>query len=201
MFKFPAFLALTLSCVACGASFTAHEDTGGAGESSGGLASSAGAFSVGAGGDVSVGGSSAAGESSNAGAGGWGRGGWGNWGNGGRGNWMGTGGASPECATLGEQYVAAVDKARACDKGSTDQCSPSSVAQPVGGCGCPVLINSKSEAGMAAQKAYQAYQDANCDRGGPVCDIFCPPATEASCEQPSGTGNSFVCSASTTAQK
>lgn len=193
MFKFYGFLASAVVCVACGASFTANEGNGtaagagNAGEASGGLTSFAGGSSVGDAGEQAVGGSSAAGSGGSiVGAGGtttgeagWysGRGGWGN------GGWRaGAAGGSTvsECATLAQNYEAAVEKARLCDKGSTDQCTTSSVAQPVG-CGCPVLINAKSEAGTAAKKAYQAYQDAKCQSSGATCDIFCAPPVSASC--------------------
>jgi len=88
-----------------------------------------------------------------------------------------------------------------CDKGSTDQCSPSSIAQPLG-CACPVLINAKSEAGAAALAAYQALLDAKCEIGGGLaCDAFCGTPTAARCEQQSGPGSSFVCTALTTLQK
>ncbi len=206
MIKYTPSLALAIACVACGgASFTSHDDSGGsgsvatAGDSSGGLASTAGDSSVGNAGEVSVGGASA-GQGSTAGAGsGMGRGGWGN-----GGWWSGNAGAAGvDCTALAEEYRASIDKARVCDKGSTDQCSPSSAAEPVDGCGCPVLINTASEAANATRKAYQAYQRAGCARGGgPICDIFCPPATAASCEQQaSGPGSTFVCTASTTLQK
>jgi hypothetical protein len=212
MFKLHAFLgsAVAVVCVACGASFTANENgtaSGAAGEAAGGSTSSAGSSSSGDAGEVDTGGTGTAGEASTAGSGGTdtgiggstvGRGGWGNggWGSGGR--WTNTGGGSTvaDCDTLRQEYQAAVEKARVCDKGSTDQCSPSSVAQPVGGCGCPVLINAQSEAAAAAKKAYQDYQDNKCDLGGPVCGIACVPAATASCaQQAMGSGNTFVCTA------
>ncbi|HYQ41639.1 MAG TPA: hypothetical protein VER11_06720 [Polyangiaceae bacterium] len=217
MFKLHSFLApaIAVTAVACGARFTAHENDGtvggAAGEASGGFTSSAGSSSVGDAGEPEVGGNTSAGAApvggaggavtgtagATSGGGGWtaGRGGWGNggWGNGGWG--PGSGGASSaDCTTLGEQYQAAVEKARVCDKGSTDQCSASSAAEPVGGCGCPVLINTKSEAADAANKAYQAYQKAGCAHTGPICDVFCAPAMSASCE-PSSTANNYVCTA------
>ncbi|HEY0466370.1 MAG TPA: hypothetical protein VGC79_19305 [Polyangiaceae bacterium] len=222
MFKLHPFLpvAVAVACVACGASFSAHEGgngafagSGNAGEGSGGPTSSAGSLSIGDAGEIEAGGTSSAGQGSTGGttsAGGTatgtggtatstggtttGLGGRGNWGNGGR-RGSGGGSSSAECSTLEQEYKAAVEQARVCDKGSTDQCSPSSVAQAVGGCGCPVLINAKSQAGVDAKKAYQAYQDANCEYwGGSLCDIACPPAATASCaQQSSGTGNAFVC--------
>ena len=212
MFKLHSFLApaIAVTAVACGARFTAHENDGtvggAAGEASGGFTSSAGSSSVGDAGEPEVGGNTSAGAAPVGGAGGAvtgtagatsGGGGWtagrGGWGNGGWG--PGSGGASSaDCTTLGEQYQAAVEKARVCDKGSTDQCSASSAAEPVGGCGCPVLINTKSEAADAANKAYQAYQKAGCAHTGPICDVFCAPAMSASCE-PSSTANNYVCTA------
>jgi hypothetical protein len=214
MFKWYPYLAstVTLLCVACGASFSANEGgtaavAGSSGDSNGGSEASAGSSSVGDAGQVETGGSAAGGESSTAGAGGSLAGaggslagaggslaGQGGGGSGGRGS--GGAGTIADCATLKQEYDAAVQKARVCDKGSTDQCSPSSVAQPIGGCGCPVLINAKSEYAVAAKKAYQAYQNNKCDLGGPVCDAFCAPPTAASCAQQSmGSGNSFVCTA------
>jgi len=209
MFKLHPYLSsfVVVICVACGSSFTANEGdraaafAGSSGDANGGTAGSAGDSSIADAGELETGGTGAAGESSTAGAGGAAAGasgssaGRGGWGNGGR--WGGSGGSTgADCATLKQQYEAAVEKARLCDKGSTDQCSPSSVAQRIGGCGCPVLINTRSEYATAAKKAYQAYQDGKCDSSGPVCDILCAPAATASCTQQStGTGSSFVCSA------
>lgn len=211
--------AIALTAVACGARFTAHghDDgtaSGAAGEASGGFTHSAGSSSVGDAGEPEVGGSSAgaapsagaagavtgtAGTTSGMGGstggrGGWGNGGWGNWGNVGGGGSGNGGAAGADCVSLGEQYQAAVEKARVCGKGSTDQCSASSSAEPVGGCGCPVLINVKGAATEAAKRAYQAYQKAGCVHTGPICDIFCPPVMSASCE-PSSSGNDYVCTA------
>ena len=218
MFKLHPYLgsAVAIVCVACGASFSANEGgvaaggAGSSGETNGGATSFAGSSSIGDAGEPELGSGGAAGETSSAGAGGTatgaggataGRGGWGNagWGNGGRwGGSGGWGGASTlaKCDALRQEYEAAVEKARLCDKGSIDQCSPSSVAQRIGGCGCPILINTKSEYSVAAKKAYQAYQDNKCDLSGPVCDVFCAPAVSASCAQQStGPGSAFVCTA------
>jgi len=202
----------------------AFAGSGNAGEASGGLTSAAGS-SNGEAGEIEAGGTSSAGRGSTVGGttsvggsatstggtatstggtatgtGGKGTGGTTmgvggrNWGNGGR---WGSGGSSTgvDCTTLESEYKAAVERARVCTKGSLDECSASSVAEPVGGCGCPVLINAKSEAGAEAKKAYQAYQDAKCDyNGGPVCDIYCPAPVTAGCAQQSmGTGSAFVC--------
>jgi hypothetical protein len=206
MFKFHPFLgsAVAVVCVACGASFSANEGgaaagSGGSAAAGGGSPSSAGSSSAGDAGEMAVGGTGAAGEGSTAGAGGTvtgvagasaGRGG------SGHGGGTGGGGAGTDCATLEQEYRATVEKARVCEKGSTDQCSPSSAAEAVGGCGCPVLINAKSEYAAAAKKAYQAYQNNKCGSSGPVCNIFCAPAATASCaQQTMGTGSAFVCSA------
>jgi hypothetical protein len=203
MFKFHPFLALAVACVACGASFSANDNGGSsagasqAGEASGGLSDSAGGPSAGDAGALDVGGTSSAGQSSTAGTGGSvaGRGGTGSGGRGGAASGSG-GAAGADCTKLAQLYQAAVEKARVCDKGSTDQCSASSVAQAVG-CGCPALINAKSDYATAVRKAYQAYQDAKCDSGGVICDIYCAPATSASCAQQTMTsGNAYVCMAS-----
>ena len=208
MFKIHPFLAPTaaiaLACVACGASFTANGEiggSGGSGEANGG-SSSAGNSSDGDAGDAEIAGASSAGAGG-TGAGGWGsgRGGRGNggWGNGG---WRaGTAGGSTvaDCDRLRQEYEAALEKARLCDKGSTDQCTPSSLAQPVGGCGCPVLVNAKSEHTAAAMKAYQSYQNAKCDYA--MCDAFCAPPVTASCApQSMGPGSSYVCTTAIAAQ-
>ena len=207
MFKFQSVLApaITVALVACGARFTAHESDGApadnAGEASGGFTSAVGGSGIANAGEAETGGSNAAGTTSTAGAGGtvtetggttgvggssagrsgWGSGGW----------WSGYGGAASaaQCASLRQDYETAVEQARACDKGSTDQCSPSSVAELISGCGCPTLINTSSA--DAVKKAYQAYLDAKCERGA-VCNIACQPAPAATCSQ-STTSGTFVC--------
>jgi len=203
MFTSHPFLAFAVACVACGSSFTARDGNSGAsggvgtaGEASGGLASAAGSGNAGEAGEMDAAGASSAGDGPTAGSsagGGSGRGGWGSggWGSGNGGNWGGS-----ECSTLRQEYMAAVEKARVCTKGSTDECSPTSVAEPIG-CGCPVLINAKSEYVATATKAYQAFKDANCDFGRGSCsEAICAPAVTASCAQPSMTsGNTFVCTA------
>lgn len=198
MIKFHPFLALTLACVACGASFSAGDGSGGsgglgqAGAASGGETNAAGSSSAGDAGESSVGGTGAAGEGSIAGGGSSaaGRGG-----SGAGGAVAGAGGAGVDCAKLKQQYQTAVEKARVCDRGSTDQCSTSSVAEPIN-CGCPVLVNAKSEYTATAKKVYRTYQESNCDDGGLACDIFCAPATSASCAQQSmGPGSSYLCTA------
>ncbi|MEI9952890.1 MAG: hypothetical protein WDO74_28935 [Pseudomonadota bacterium] len=208
MFKFHPFLALAVLCAACGARFAASDGSGSsggagkAGEASGGLSNSAGSSSAGDAGELEAGGTGAAGEGATAGEGstagqggaGSGNGGAGSGGAGNGGALAGSAGsAGADCALLRQQYAAAVEKARVCDRGSTDQCSPSSVAQPVDGCGCPVLINAKSEAAATVKKAYQAYQDSKCETGV-LCDIACVPQTSAYCAQQSmASGGPAVC--------
>src|ERR1041384_6187609 len=176
MFKLQSLLApaVAITAVACGARFSAHENdgtpNGNAGEASGGFTSSGGRSGVGEAGEPQVGGSSSAGAGSSVSSGGSsvssggmapetggsgvGSAGRSNGGNGG--SLSGHGGASSvsQCAKLREEYQATIEKARACDKDSTDQCSTSSVAPAIGGCGCPVLINTKSPASDATRKAY-----------------------------------------------
>jgi len=195
MYKFHPFLAFALACVACGSRFTATDDGDGSGDA-GRAGAASGGSSSGDAGRMEVGGTSAAGQGSTAGAGGsiggsssagnsgWGSAGW-------RSGSGGTG-SGAECAMLRQEYQAAVEKARACDKGSTDQCSPSSVAEPVG-CGCPVLVNAKSEDTAAAKEAYQRLRDSKCDYGA-NCDIACAPIMSANCSRPL-MGNTFVCTA------
>jgi hypothetical protein len=198
MFKLQSLWApaFALTVVACGARFSAHENdgtvAGNAGDASGGFTSSAGGSSVADAGEPAVGGQSSIGVGG-TGAGGTatGTGGGRNWGNGGR--WSGNGGATAaDCATLRQKYQATIESARTCDKGSTDQCSPSSVAQPVDGCGCPVLINTQSAAADATRQAYQAYLDAKCEYRGPVCEIACPAPATAYCSQSTSSGT-LVC--------
>jgi hypothetical protein len=202
--------ALAMTLVACAARFSAHEregtTAGSAGESSG-LTSAAGSSSVADSGEPGLGGHNAAGAGGTGTGGGTftgnggavsgtggtpaGTGGGRNWGNGGW--WSGNGGAgAADCATLRQKYQATIEAARACDKGSVDQCSPTSVAQPVDGCGCPLPINTKSAAADANRKAYQAYLDAKCEYRGPICDIACPPLGTADCLQ-LGNSGSFMC--------
>ncbi|HEY0465944.1 MAG TPA: hypothetical protein VGC79_17140, partial [Polyangiaceae bacterium] len=105
-------------------------------------------------------------------------------------------GAGVECAKLKQDYQAAVEKARACDKGSTDQCSPSSTVEPIG-CGCSVLVNTKSEYTAIAKKARQAYRDAKCQDNSVCPAVACILITAASCATGTTTGSSFVCTAET----
>jgi hydrogenase maturation factor len=99
---------------------------------------------------------------------------------------------------LKQQYQALLEKARVCDKGSTDECSPSSTLEPLG-CGCPVLVNAKSEYVASAKKARQAYQDAKCVDAIACTSVACVPTASASCAQASasGSGSGFVCTAGT----
>jgi len=181
-----SWLGIATLCLSCGGSnFVSSSDgsagstaqagaaSGGssaqAGATSGGSTSSAGAASGGASGSTSVGGGVTAG-SSNAGTGG-----------GPAGGASGSAGSAgaPDCDTLKADYSAAVDKARVCDSGSTDECSKSSTL-PAVGCGCAVLVNAKSPYTPIAQQKYQAIQDAKCP-AGPICNIACIAYTSAAC--------------------
>jgi hypothetical protein len=99
---------------------------------------------------------------------------------------------------LKTEYAALVKKARVCSEGSTEQCTTSSQA-PAVGCGCPTLVNAKSEYTAQAAEKYKAIQKAGCD-GGIMCGIAaCLPPTSASCAKSSGTGSSeFVCTGTNT---
>jgi hypothetical protein len=95
---------------------------------------------------------------------------------------------------LKTEYTAALEKARVCDMGSTDQCDKSSTLPNIGGCGCPTLVNTKSEATTLAKQKYQAFQNAKCALGQ-ICNIACLAYTSATCSaQTTGTG--FVCTGS-----
>jgi hypothetical protein len=205
-------LAIVTLCSACGGSSFEAGGSGGASQagatgSNGGDTSSAGTSSGGTAGDSSggasagghpaggaatagAGGSSAGGSSAGASSAGAGTGGSSG------GATAGAGGsAGANCATLKTDYAAALEKARVCDKGLTNQCSTSSTL-PTMGCGCPVLVNSKSEATTLAKAKYQAFQDAKCPVG-PICNIACLAYTGATCSaQTMGTGNTFVCTGS-----
>jgi hypothetical protein len=201
-------LAIVTLCSACGGSSFGAGGSGGssgsatdagttgssagatssAGASSGGSAgdSSAGASAGGqsAGGTATAGGSSAGGSS--AGASGAGAGGSSG------GATAGAGGAA-DCTTLKADYAAALEKARVCDKDSTNQCTTSSTL-PTLGCGCPTLVNAKSEATTLAKEKYQAFQNAKCPIG-PICNIACIAYKSASCSA-AAMGNTFVCTGS-----
>ena len=140
-------------------------------------------------GELATGGASSAGDGgSSAGSG--------SAGNGGAAVAGSAGSSSGECARLKAQFQAALEKARACDKGSKDQCSPSSTVEPLS-CGCAVLVNAKSEFSTAAKKARQAYQDAKCAEGIACAAIACAPIVDASCAPEIGSTSAFVCSAVT----
>jgi hypothetical protein len=177
-----------------GATSSAGATSGGsAGESSAGAGghSAGGAATAGAGGS-SAGGSSAGGSSAGAGGAGAGAGG----------SSAGAGGSSAcdtettDCAKLKCEYAAAVELARVCDKGSSDQCTTSSTLPNLGGCSCPTLVNAKSDATTLAKQKYQAFQNAKCPVG-PVCNIACAANTSATCSAAT-VGNTFVCTGSHT---
>lgn len=194
MLKLCSSLVLLIACAACGSSFTVTDGggsagSGNAGEANGGQSSSAGTSSGGDAGETDVGGTSSGGDggSTAAGAGGTS--------SGGSGASAGAG-SGVDCAKLKQDYQAALEKARACDKGSTDQCSPSSTIEPLS-CGCAVLVNAKSEYTAIAKKARQAFRDAKCAEGVACSAIACAPISEASCAAGLGTASSFVCTAAT----
>jgi len=142
------------------------------GASTGGTTSSGGTTSMGG---ASTGGTTSTGGTSSGGAGA-----------------SGTTGGGPDCAAMKTDYAATVQKARGCDMGSTDECSPSST-MPVFGCGCPTLVNAKSTYTELAKKKYQAIQDAKCP-SGPVCGIACIAITSASCSmQTTSSGSAYQC--------
>ncbi|HEY5375855.1 MAG TPA: hypothetical protein VIK01_19385 [Polyangiaceae bacterium] len=173
---------------------SAGASSGGSGaESSAGSSGQAagGAATAGAGGS-SAGGTSAGGSSAGAGTGGSHAGAGGSSG----GSHAGAGGSAGgggDCTTLKADYAAALEKARACDMGSVDQCDKSSTL-PNLGCGCPTLVNAKSAATTLAKQKYQAFQDAKCPVG-PICAIACIAYVGAACSAQT-TGTAFVCSGS-----
>jgi hypothetical protein len=207
-------LALITLCSACGGS---SFEAGGAGaggtsaqaggSSQGGDTSAAGAPSGGSGADSSAGASGqSTGGAAAAGAGGSSTGGdsagGASAGAGTGGSHAGAGGSSAgaggsagvaNCATLKTEYAAALEKARVCDMGSMNQCDKSSTLPNIG-CGCPALVNAKSEATTLAKQKYQAFQDAKCPIG-PICNIACLAYTSATCSA-AATGGGFVCTGS-----
>lgn len=208
---FGSSLAFLMLSVACGGNFeamgvggsagvagTAHAGGGNGGDSS----SAAGAPSGGSSGSTAIGGTTSAGASgavtgsggSSVGSGGSSAGsGSGGVPAGGAPSTGGTGGA--DCATLKTEYTAAVEKARVCDVGSTDECSKSSTL-PALGCGCPTLVNAKSTYTAVAQKRYDDIQADKCLTGA-ICNIACAPATGASCALQTATaGGGYVCTSS-----
>jgi hypothetical protein len=158
--------------------------TNSGGSNSGGTTTGAGgANAAGAGGGAHAAGAGGAGASAGAPAGG-------GTSTGGTG---GSGGA--DCTTLKAEYSAAVEKARVCDAGSTDECSASS-SKPALGCGCATLVNAKSPYTLIAQNRYDDIQAAKCS-SGPICNIACPPATGASCAaEASSASTTYVCTSS-----
>jgi len=192
MLKFCSSLLLVIACGACGSRFTANEGGGSAGV--GGQSSTAGGADTGEAGDASnnggsnsggdAGTSNTGGNSASAGDGGAATG--------------GSGGSMTidQCTKLKQQYQSALEKARACDLGSTDECSPSSTVEPLG-CGCPVLVNAKSESTTIAKKTRQAYRDAKCT-DDTICPAFaCAQPTSASCAPGKVTADTFVCASGT----
>lgn len=169
-------------------------DPGGAGTASGGVSEQGGSV---ASAGSSAGSVASAGSVNHAGNGGTGNGGSGNGGAGKGGSAGSTGSAGAggaDCEALKKDYQATLDKARVCSSGSTDQCSPSSTL-PGLGCGCPVLVNSKSEQTAAGKRKYQALEAAHCV-GGVICLIACQNPTAAACAPESTTvGAGFVCTA------
>jgi hypothetical protein len=218
MLKSYLSLAGMTLCVACGgSSFNSGGGSSGAGgdgqagtsatsggaTSSGGTSTGAAAGQPGTAGSVATGGSSAGGSTSTGGtssagststggssAGTTSTGGSAGASAGGAG---GSGGA--DCATLKTDYSALLEKARVCDSGSTDECSKSSTLNNVG-CGCPVLVNAKSEFTTEAKAKYQAIQNAKCPVG-PICEIACLAYTSAACtSQSTAAGPVFMCTGS-----
>ena len=105
---------------------------------------------------------------------------------------MGGGGAPSDCATLIQDYHAAIEKARACTKGSTNQCSVTSTLSRIG-CGCPILVNAKSSYTTLAKQKEAEIQAAHCDTG-PICAIACLAIQGAECASaPMTSGTAFVC--------
>lgn len=187
MFKFCSALVLVIACAACGSKFTSNEGSGFAGSGTGGDAN---------GGDSSTTGGSGSGDAGDSSIGGTDTGGPGGSVNvGGSGASAGSGGSAADdpCAKLKEDFQIALEKARACTQGSTNECSPSSTIEPLG-CGCPVLVNANSEYTTLAKKARQAYRDAKC-MDNTVCPaIACVQPMIANCA-PATSKNSFVCAA------
>jgi len=169
-------------CVSCGGSSFQS--------ASGGDSGAAGGGGTAAGGNTS-GGSTSGGSAGNGGSPSGGSAGEASGGAGGAS--AGTGGsAGTDCERLRTEYGLALEKARGCDSGSTDECSPSSTL-PSLGCGCPVLVNSKSEFTTLAKQKYQAFQNAMCD-AGPVCQIACLEPISATCAaQMTTAGTAYQC--------
>ena len=202
MSHFRLCLVTLALCVSCGGSSFGSGAAVGGGSSTSGGNGAGGAVAGGSGGNAgtagthsgdagaSVGGAGAAAGNGDAGTGS------ASAGNGGASiGGAGAGGsASADCTRLKAEYSAAVEKARGCDNGSTEQCSPSSTL-PAIGCGCPILVNAKSDFTTVAKQKYQAVQDAKCD-SGPICDIACLEYMGAAClAQKLGAGTMYQCTA------
>ena len=189
MVKFCSSLVLVIACVACGSPFSANE--GGASAGFGGQSSAAGSPDMGDAGDTSSGGSDSGGNAGSSNTGG------ASAGDGGAAT-GGSGGSTPidQCTKLKQQYQTALEKARACELGSMDECSPSSTVEPLG-CGCAVLVNAKSESTTLAKKARQAYRDAKCSEDAVCPLIACAQPASASCAPGKLSADTFVCTAGT----
>jgi len=201
-----ASLVVMVLCAACGSKFDAtgsgEAGASGAGqaggEASGGRTSSAGSSSGGAT-EAGAGGTTTAGAGGSVvGLGGSGGSVVGSGGSGG--SVVGSGGsAGADCAALKTEYAALVQKARVCDKGSTNECSPSSTL-PAVGCGCPVLVNSKSADKTLAEQKYKAIEANKCNLG-PICASACVQYSGADCTAQSATpGGDFTCTATSAVQ-
>jgi len=183
------FVTVTL-CVSCGGSSFQSASGGDSGAAGGGGTAAGGNAS---GGSTGVSGSASRGGSPGGGSAGEATGGVGTGGVGAGGSSAGAGGSGvTECERLRTEYGVALEKARGCDSGSTDQCSTNSTL-PSLGCGCPVLVNSKSESTNVAKQKYQAFVDAMCN-AGPVCQIACLEPVAAACApQMTAAGTAYQC--------
>ena len=193
MFKFCSSLVLVIACVACGSKFSASESggsagSGNAGEANGGESSATGGTGSGDAGDTGIGGSNAGGTSAGGSAG--------EMNQGGAGGIAGSGGTASDdpCARIKQDYQLALEKARLCTEGSTNECSASSTVEPLN-CGCATLVNSNSAYTTAAKKARQAYRDAKCSESTVCPAIACAQPAVVSCAPTTAKGNTFVCTA------
>jgi hypothetical protein len=202
-------------CLACGSKFepgdtgsgSAGTTASGGSSAAGGAmtsggASSAGAHSGGAGAGATAGAAGAGAGNGGAPSGGAPSGGAPSGGapsggapSGGASSGAGGSAGAADCTALKAEYTAALEKARVCDSGSTDECSASSTL-PAVGCGCPTLVNAKSDSTTIAKQKYQAIQDAKC-AAGPICQIACLAYTGAACTaQAASAGTGYVCTGS-----
>ncbi|HYP99561.1 MAG TPA: hypothetical protein VER96_12895 [Polyangiaceae bacterium] len=186
MFKFCSSFVLVIACVACGSKFSASEGgslAGSGNAANGGESSATGGTASGDAGDTGSGGSNAGGTA-------------GDMNQGGAGAIAGMGGtvADDPCARIKQDYQLALEKARLCTEGSTNQCSASSTVEPLE-CGCATLVNANSEYTTAAKKARQAYRDAKCSETTVCPASACVQPTLVSCAPATAKGNTFVCSA------